>query len=128
VRSADDGRVKSVAALLVLVMSGVIAAPITCAGWEMSPSDRRECCLRAHHQHCQDQASADDCCAGHEQDRQALTVQAPHGITTADLLPASAVPSFAASALYQTAVAHYTTVFARRLHGPPVLLAPPLRI
>jgi len=119
--------VKATAAVLVLLLSGVFSAPVTCVGWERSPSDRRQCCQRAHHQHCHDQASADTCCAAHEQGRQALSVQAPH-VITAEQIAASPTPTFDTSALYQPDAVRYAVVLARRLHDPPVLLAPPLRI
>jgi hypothetical protein len=120
--------VKAIAAILVLVLSSALAAPVTCVGWEMSPSDRRECCQRAHHQHCHDQASADTCCAAHEQGRQAIgasSVPSACGHVDSVSLPAVAFDSVA---LFYASSRYYSILIAKRLHGPPVLLAPPLRI
>jgi len=127
-RSADHVPVKVVAALLALILSGFSAAPLTCVGWVASASERRECCKRAHHQHCQNQASADTCCAGHEQGRQALSTHGQPQVAGVDHAAALPVPLFDAASLHQAAFAQYAAVYARRLHGPPILLAPPLRI
>jgi hypothetical protein len=120
--------VKGVAALLVLILSGALAAPVTCVGWEPTPSHRRECCLRAAHQHCQDQTSADACCAAHEQGRLPVSAQSPESVAVSDHASALPVDALDAGSLYQPVAVLISAVYARRLHGPPIILATPLRI
>ena len=60
---------RSLAAIVLMVLFGGIAAPVTCAGWEVSASDRMACCQRAQHDSCDEQSAADDCCAAQEQSR-----------------------------------------------------------
>jgi hypothetical protein len=119
---------RALAALIVALLTGSIAAPVTCAGWEAAAADRMACCKHAQHANCHDQAAADNCCARHEQSRQpASTV-----ITAAPVGPAPVValvvPVFDAATLVHTSAAVLERSAARRLHGPPGLLAPPLRI
>jgi len=120
--------VKTVALLLVLLMIGAFAAPVTCAGWEFSPAERRACCQRAHHQHCQDQTSADSCCAAHEQGCRSASTAASQGTIAGIGVAALPVAIVNADGLTQGLIARNTTVAAKHLHGPPLLLVPPLRI
>src|SRR5689334_468214 len=104
--------VKVIAALLVLALAGAVAAPLTCVGWESSAADRRQCCLRAHHQHCDDQASADRCCAGHEPHRQAIEASpVPSVLANVDSV-ALAVPAIDFVDLVQASHRHYSAVVA----------------
>jgi hypothetical protein len=116
------------AAILLVTLALGAGAPATCTGWEPAAADRMACCMRAQHATCHDQTAADDCCARHEQSRQSGTaigaaVQAPSSHILA--LPA---PAFDSTAARQITSARFERTIARRLHGPPVLLAPPLRI
>jgi hypothetical protein len=117
-----------IAALLAVLLTSTIAAPLTCVGWEGSAQGRRDCCKRADHPGCPDQQAADNCCAAHEQSRQltpALSslVQAPPSLVAA--LP---VPALDSATLDRTAALLLDVVLARRLHGPPPPLISPLRI
>ena len=119
---------RALAAIVLMVLFGGIAAPVTCAGWDLSASDRMACCQRAQHDSCGEQRAADDCCAAQEQSQQ------PGSNVTASLpdAPAPAValftPAFDSSAIQQSAATRFERAAAQRLHGPPGLLAPPLRI
>jgi hypothetical protein len=119
--------VKAVAALLVLLLTSAILAPVTCAGWESSPESRRQCCQRSHHTSCDDQAAVDNCCAANEQGRFATLMgdtAIPHVQAMAML-----VPTFDESLLApNNVVVKFSTAMANRLHGPPDLLVLPLRI
>lgn len=120
---------KAIAALVVLLMTGSIAAPVTCVGWEGAPAARRACCQRASHQHCHDQASADTCCAGHEQGcHSASTTPSQGAVAGAGVSAALPVAIVDCEGLTPSLIGRYTTVAAKHLHGPPLLLAPPLRI
>ena len=119
---------KVIVALLVLSFSGVSTASLNCVGWEASAADRRACCQRAHHQHCEDQASADGCCAGHEQGRLGLASPTADPAVSGKAPALSPVPMFDSALLGPKEDAGFAAVVAKRLHGPPVLLAPPLRI
>lgn len=117
---------KAIAALLVLLMTSAVAAPVTCVGWEGSAASRRECCKRAHHRSCHDQSSADTCCAAHEQGRVGT-------VTSSDTIAhvqAAAVttPLFVAAALELPTSANYQATVTDRLHAPPDLLVLSLRI
>jgi hypothetical protein len=121
------GMRRSVAAIVLMVLFGGIAAPMTCAGWEVSASERMACCQRAQHGPCDEQRVADNCCAGQEQSRQAgSTITA-----AAQAAPAPAValsnPAFDSIALEQVATTLLDRAFARP-HRPPGLLTLPLRI
>jgi hypothetical protein len=118
--------VRGVAALLVLLLTTIIAAPVTCAGWEGAPESRRECCKRAHHASCHDQSAADNCCAGHEQGRVA-TMTAAGSVASVPPLTLLA-RTFDSTALESPATVIYSTLLSERLHGPPNLLVLPLRI
>ena len=119
---------KAVAILLVLLLASVFAAPVTCAGWEVSAAQRRACCQRAHHQHFADQAIADTCCAAHEQACRTLATPVSQGVAAGTAVMGLPVPGFDAAALSRSLTARDTAGAARRLHDPPGLLAPPLRI
>jgi hypothetical protein len=58
------------AALLVFVFSAS-AASMTCAGWQETAAGRMACC-RSAHDRCDDQLSADACCARTEAGRHQL--------------------------------------------------------
>jgi len=126
--SAEHGSVKAVAALLAMLLTSTLGAPATCAGWDASSAERRECCQRAHHQHCHDQTSADSCCAGHEQGRHAVSAVSLWSAAATAHIVALPVPAFDSAALWQASSRRQDGLFAKRLHGPPVLLSPPLRI
>ena len=119
---------KSLAAIVLIVLFGGIAAPATCSGWETSASDRMACCKRAQHVSCNEQNAADDCCAGQEQSQQPGSSIA----TALQAAPAPGVvlftPAFESTAIEQTTATLFELSLAQRLHGPPGLLAPPLRI
>jgi len=118
--------VKSIAGLLVLLLTGTFAAPVTCAGWEASAASRLECCKRAHHASCHEQSAADNCCAGHEQGR-AGTLTVAACIAEA---PAAALvtPAFDVSAFERPTAVFYRAAVTDRLHGPPELRPLALRI
>lgn len=117
---------RRIAALLVLIMTAAMAAPVTCAGWEGTPDSRRECCQRAHHASCHDQADADNCCAGHEQGRVATVT--PTGATAYMHTPALLAPAFDAAILAPAATFICATALSQPLHGPPHLRVLSLRI
>jgi hypothetical protein len=124
----NDGVVRAIAAVLVVLFVSTIAAPLTCAGWEGSARARRECCKRADHTNCPDQRAADNCCAAHEQSRPltaglASLVQAPRPTVLA--VPA---PAYDRAALDQRTSILLEAVLASRFHGPPPPLISPLRI
>jgi hypothetical protein len=129
IHQAQNESVKVIAALLAVLLTGTIAAPLTCVGWEDSAKGRRECCKRADHAGCPDQQAADNCCAGHEQSRQlttpslSSTAQAPPSAVAA--LP---VPALDLASLDGRAAVLLDVVLATRLHGPPPPLISPLRI
>jgi hypothetical protein len=119
---------RSLAAIVLMVLFGGIGAPVTCAGWEVSASERMACCQRAQHGPCDEQRAADNCCAGQEQSRQAgSTVTAAPQAGPAPTVALS-TPAFDSTAIAQVAAMHLERTITRRLHGPPGLLAPPLRI
>jgi hypothetical protein len=118
--------VKAVAALLVLLLTSAIAAPVTCVGWQGSAESRRECCRRAHHAACHDQAAADSCCAAHEQGRVG-TVTSPPAVAHVQAA-AITTPPFDASTLEPPTTAIYRAIVIDRLHAPPDLLVLSLRI
>ena len=127
-QAQNESVVRGIAALLTVLLTGTIAAPLTCVGWEGSAKGRRECCHRAEHTGCPDQQAADNCCAAHEQSRQltpALSslVQAPPSLVTA--LP---VPALDPATVDRTTATLLDVVLATRLHGPPPPLISPLRI
>jgi hypothetical protein len=117
-----------IAAILTVLLTSTIAAPLTCAGWEGSPQERRECCKRADHTGCPDQQAADNCCAAHEQSRQlspalSAPVQAPPSAVAP--LPVSALDP---TTLDRPASILFGVVLATRLHRPPDPIISPLRI
>jgi len=117
-----------IAAVLALLLTSTIAAPLTCVGWEGSAAERRECCKRAEHAGCPDQQAADNCCAAHEQSRQ-LTAAASSSFQAPPSL-AAALPglAFDAATIDRTTALLLDVVRANRLHGPPPPLISPLRI
>lgn len=122
-------RVRATCAVILLsILTLGSAAPLTCAGWESAASDRMACCKRAAHERCADQSAADACCAGQEQGRQRATgVSAVHAAAPV-LAPAVFVPALAFFDLDGRATRHFAPSSAHPLHGPPGLLATPLRI
>jgi hypothetical protein len=119
---------RAVAAFLVLLVTTTIAAPVTCAGWEASPQERRECCQRADHAGCPDQPAADSCCAAHEQARHLTPVLSSASQvfpTTPLVLP---VPVLDAATVDRASATRLDVLLAKRLHGPPAPLIAPLRI
>ncbi len=122
------GMRRSLAAIVLMVLFGGLAAPMTCAGWDVSASDRMACCKRAQHGSCDEQRAADSCCAGQEQSSQPGSVMtaAPESAPAADV--ALATPGIDATVIELVAAALFERAVTHRLHGPPGLLAPPLRI
>jgi len=116
------------AAILLATLALGAGAPVTCAGWEPAASDRMACCKRAQHATCHDQTAADDCCARHEQSRQSgMTIDAT--LQSASSHALAVLPfAFEAVAALQDTASPIACGAARQLHGPPGLLAPPLRI
>lgn len=119
---------RAIAALLVVLLTGAIAAPLTCVGWEGSAQDRRECCKRAEHAGCPDQRAADNCCAAHEQSRQLTPALSSHVQTPPSLVAALPVSALGAAGVDRTAALLLDVVLATRRHGPPPPLISPLRI
>ena len=119
---------KSLAAIVLIVLFGGIAAPVTCAGWQVSPSDRMACCQRAQHDACDNQSAADDCCAAEEQSRHAEATV----IAATPAVPAPGIalftPLFDPGANERSAATLFERAVAGRLHGPRGLFASPLRI
>jgi hypothetical protein len=119
--------VKAVAAVLILLLGGSVGAPLSCAGWETSAGDRQACCKRAHHDHCQDQSAADDCCAKHQSARLGTTAGradvASVSIDAALIAGRVSLPLIASP----DADARDGAMIAR-VHVPPGFLSPPLRI
>ena len=118
--------VKRVAALLVLILTAAMAAPVTCAGWEGTPDGRRACCKRAHHASCHDQSDADNCCAGHEQGRVATV--APDGPLAHLRAAAILAPAFDAAIVAHPITVACATAIANHVHAPPNLRVVSLRI
>ena len=116
------------AAILLATLALGAGAPATCAGWESAATDRMACCKRAQHASCHDQIAADDCCARHEQSRQSgRTIDAAVQATPSHVL--AVLPfAFETTAAQQITASPFAFSAARDLHGPPSLLAPPLRI
>jgi hypothetical protein len=119
---------RSLAAIVLMALFGGIAEPATCSGWEASASDRMACCQRAQHPSCDDQRAADSCCAGEEQSRQPASTMsaAPEAASTPGL--AIFTPTIDSTAIEEATATLFERAVSRRLHGPPGLLAPPLRI
>src|SRR5215471_18638003 len=65
-RRSQNDLVRKAAVLILVLLTGQTILPATCIGWESDPAARKACCKRAHHDHCGNQAAADDCCASHE--------------------------------------------------------------
>jgi hypothetical protein len=123
------GMRRRLAAILLVTLALGAGAPVTCTGWEPAAAARMACCKRAQHATCHDQTAADDCCARHEQSRQSGTAIA----SPVQMVPGHAVvlpaPAFDSTTVArQITAACFERTIARRLHGPPGLLAPPLRI
>ena len=119
---------KAIAATLLMMLTGSISAPVTCAGWEGSAANRLACCKRAQHVTCQEQATADDCCAGQEQSRQPAFTIAPLSATPPPQVVAGCVPALDAVRVELTLAALSHQNLIRQLHVPPNLSLPPLRI
>jgi hypothetical protein len=119
--------VKLVAAVLIVLLSASVGAPLSCTGWETSAADRQACCKRAHHDHCQDQGAADDCCAKHESARFAT---AAGSILTSGLTVTIAVLTHGAVAPLAPLPegSALTRGLRQPAHAPPDLFSPPLRI
>jgi len=118
---------RRIAAIVLLLLSGKIAAPATCTGWESSAAERMTCCQRAQHEDCSEQSAADDCCAQAEQSRQVIATASPS-------LPATIHTSLTALPDHfdYTTALDLVSPLARHLRAslapsPPALLLP-LRI
>jgi hypothetical protein len=116
------------AAILLATLALSAGAPATCAGWEAAATGRMACCKRAQHASCHDQIAADDCCARHEQSRQSgRTIDAALQAAPTHVL--AVLPfAFDTTAAPQITANPFARSAARHLHGPPGLLAPPLRL
>jgi hypothetical protein len=118
--------VRTVAAVLILLLGGSVGAPLSCAGWETSAADRQACCKRAHHDHCQDQSAADDCCAKHQSARLGTTAaRADVAGITSDAAVMSTRVSLPLAASPDTDARDGALI--TRIHIPPGFLSP-LRI
>lgn len=86
------------------------------------------CCKRAKHASCHNQIAADDCCARHEQSRQSgRTIDAALQAAPSHVL--AVLPfAFETTAVEKITASPFAVSAARHLHGPPGLLALPLRI
>lgn len=119
---------RRIAAVVLLILAGGIAAPATCTGWESSASERMACCQRSQHADCVEQSAADDCCAQKEQSNQ---VASPIAQAPAAVVIHAGLAGSPAQLEYRTGLQ-----LASRLAGvmaiasPPPLpaLSPPLRI
>jgi hypothetical protein len=120
--------VRAIAALLAVLSTSTIAAPLTCVGWEASAAGRRECCKRADHAGCRDQQAADNCCAAHEQSRHLTPALSATPQATPPTVASLPVPSLNPTAVNRTAASRLDVVLAHRLHRPPDPLISPLRI
>jgi hypothetical protein len=112
----------------MLLLTGSIAAPVTCAGWEPAARDRMACCKRAEHASCHDQTAADNCCAQHEQSRQPGSSLTPSRHLTPAALVTVGIPDLDTADIADSSARIVERRAARRLHGPPGFLAPPLRL
>jgi hypothetical protein len=119
---------RSLAAIVLMALFGGFAEPATCSGWQASASDRMACCQRAQHPSCDDQRAADSCCAGEEQSRQPGSTMSAVPEATAAHGIALFTPTIDSTAIEQATATLFEHAVSRRLHGPPGLLAPPLRI
>ena len=118
---------RTVAALLVAVLTSSALAPLTCSGWEAAAADRMACCQRAAHD-CPDQAAADACCAQQEQTHQpALTLSAP-AVVAPGAVAAVIDSAFDLSAIGAAVSRHHDAFAAPQLHAPPGSFKRPLRI
>jgi hypothetical protein len=116
------------AVVLLAMLTLVSAAPITCAGWEASPSDRMACCKRAAHGHSVDPAMADSCCAGQEQTHQSASTVNASAAASRWLAPAVIFTVFQFVAVDVQASFASRLPRASRFHDPPGSSASPLRI
>lgn len=118
---------KPLAAFVAAVFLVRALGPVSCFGWERSPEARRECCTRAHHSNCQDQAAADTCCGAQEQVRQLapLTSAVAASLSLGQMLD---VVAAVLPAVHSSQTTTTLAVLRTSFHSPPVLLVPPLRI
>src|SRR4051794_35710788 len=107
---------RAIAALLAVLLTTTIAAPLTCVGWEGSAAERRECCKRAEHHGCPDQRAADSCCAAHEQSRQLTPALSSVAQAPPAVVAASPVPALDSATLDRTTALLLDVVLATRLH------------
>jgi hypothetical protein len=114
-----------IATILALLMTGSIAAPVTCTGWESSSDARRQCCKRAHDSDCHDQQSSNDCCASHEQGQHVTPARSSAPLAPP---PLTAVLPARMSSIVSITLALPLSNPHDRLHGPPHPLSTPLRI
>lgn len=126
---ADNGWVpRVIAAVLATLLTGSVAAPVTCAGWEASANERRQCCQRAGHADCPDQQAADHCCAAHEQSRHVTPVLWSAARALPSTLPSLPAPALGATTLDQGSSTLIAVLLSARLLRPPQLPFAPLRI
>jgi hypothetical protein len=86
------------------------------------------CCKRARHAECVEQTAADDCCARHEQTRQPGSIVASAVPATATFSFAVLPPAMASGHNELTIAVSFEQHLLSRLHGPPGLFSPPLRV
>jgi hypothetical protein len=119
---------RRVAAVVMLILTGGIAAPATCTGWESSASERMACCQRAQHDDCVEQSAADDCCAQEEQTNQIASPipQAPAAVVNQAGLAES--PAYGDDRTGPQSAARLAGVICAASPPPLHTLSPPLRI
>jgi hypothetical protein len=118
---------RALAAVLLSVMAFALAAPVTCAGWEATPSERMACCQRAGHE-CTDQVAADNCCAQQEQAQQPAFTASASANAIPVLLVALWVPTSSVDAATPDVTRHFELLLHSQHHAPPGAFALPLRI
>ena len=118
---------RAIAALLLSVMAAAISAPVTCTGWEPTPSERLACCQRAAHD-CADQVAADTCCAQQEQAHQPGSTASAPATAVPIVLDAVWAPAACPDAIAPIATPGLELVLHTQQHAPPGAFALPLRI
>jgi hypothetical protein len=118
---------RRVAAIMLVLLTGGLAAPVTCTGWEASAAGRMTCCQRAQHEDCIDQSAADDCCAQAEQSRQVIATASPSLPATIHTSLAALPDHFDYTTALDLASPLVSHLRASLAPSPPALLLP-LRI
>ena len=122
-----EGMRRTCASLVLAMMAFAITSPVTCAGWEPTPSERIACCQRAAHD-CADQVAADTCCAQQEQAHQPGSTASAPATAVPIVLDAIWAPAACPDAIAPTATPRLELVLHTQHHAPPGAFALPLRI